>query len=186
MRRDDGRLLHTWRAGQARLDAYLDDYACLINALVSLYEATFDERWIDDAVSLADIVLSQFADAEHGGFFFTATDHEKLIARQKDVQDSSVPSGSAMTAMVLVRLGKLCGRTDYLEAAAGTLRSCVQLMTKAASFRPDAVGRRTLPGPHAGTRAGQRCRQCGSLHDSFRPTSPVLAEQDRGQPTRHW
>ena len=89
----DGRLLHSWRGGQAKLDAYLDDYACLINALVSLYEATFDERYIDEAVRLVDVVLAQFADPAGGGFFYTAADHEQLIARTKDLHDSSVPSG---------------------------------------------------------------------------------------------
>jgi uncharacterized protein YyaL (SSP411 family) len=82
MRRADGRLLHTWRAGQAKFDAYLDDYAALANALVSLYEATFDERYIDEAVRLVETMLKHFADAEAGGFFYTADDHEQLIARQ--------------------------------------------------------------------------------------------------------
>ncbi|HEX7379249.1 MAG TPA: thioredoxin domain-containing protein, partial [Pirellulales bacterium] len=81
MRREDGRLSHSWRAGQAKLDAYLDDYACLANALVSLYEAGFEERWIDAAAQLADILLADFEDHEAGGFFYTATGHEQLISR---------------------------------------------------------------------------------------------------------
>ena len=82
MSRNDGRLLHTWRHGQAKLDAYLDDYAYFVNALVTLYEATFNERWIDEAVRLADILIKHFADQQRGGFFFTADDHEALIAQQ--------------------------------------------------------------------------------------------------------
>ncbi|HRX79949.1 MAG TPA: thioredoxin domain-containing protein, partial [Pirellulaceae bacterium] len=101
MRRDDGRLLHSWRNGEAKLDAYLDDYSYLINALVSLYEASFDERWIDEAVKFADLVITHFSDTASGGFFFTADDHEQLIARNKDIHDSSVPSGNAMTATAL-------------------------------------------------------------------------------------
>src|SRR5262249_42456750 len=109
LRKPDGRLLHTWRAGQAKLDAYLDDYAALANALVSLYEATFDEGYVDEAIGLLEIVLKHLADKKGGGFFYTADDHEQLIARHKDIQDSSVPSGNSLAATVLVRLGKLTG-----------------------------------------------------------------------------
>jgi hypothetical protein len=136
MRRTDGRLLHAWRSGQARFDAYLDDYTCLANALVTVYEASFEERWIDAAVNLADTVLAEFEDKESGGFFFTAADHERLISRQKDVQDSSVPSGNSMAVTILLRLGKLCGRSDYLEAAERTLKTFVTLLEK----HPSAAG----------------------------------------------
>ena len=129
MSRPDGRLFHCWRGGRAKHDACLDDYTYLINALVTLYEAGFEERWIDEAVSLADIVLRHFADSQHGGFFYTADDHESLITRPKEVQDSSVPSGNAMAATGLVRLGRLCGRTDYLEAARSTLTATTSQMS---------------------------------------------------------
>ena len=128
MRREDGRLLHTCRGGNARFEAYLDDYACLADALVSLYEADFDERWIDEAVSLADVMLARFADPAAGGFFFTADDHETLVARPKDIQDSSTPSATAMAVMALLRLGKLTGRTDYLESAERTLHIFGEMM----------------------------------------------------------
>jgi hypothetical protein len=128
LRREDGRLLHSWRHGRAKFDAYLDDYTYLANALVTLYEADFDERWIDEAVRLVDIVLQHFADSEQGGFFYTADDHEQLIARHRDFQDSSVPSGNAMAAIVLLRLGKLCGRADYLQAAESTLQAGLHMM----------------------------------------------------------
>jgi len=140
MRRDDGRLLHTWRAGTAKYDAYLDDYAAIANALVSLYEATFDERCIDEAVRLVEIMLKHFVDASGGGFFYTADDHEQLIARHKDIQDSSVPSGNALAATVLVRLGKLTGRTQYLEAAEKTFRMAAGLLERA----PTAAGQMLL------------------------------------------
>jgi uncharacterized protein YyaL (SSP411 family) len=128
MRDQRGRLLHSWRDGQARFNAYLDDYACLANALVTLYETTFEERWIDEAVGLADTILQQFADTEAGGFFYTAADHEQLISRHKDVQDSSVPSGNAMAATALVRLGKLCGRADYLKQASKAMQAFAVLL----------------------------------------------------------
>jgi uncharacterized protein YyaL (SSP411 family) len=136
MSREDGRLLHTWRHGQAKLDAYLDDYACFANALVTLYESTLNERWIEEAVRLADVMLARFEDQQHGGFFFTADDHEVLIARNKDLQDASVPSGNAMAATALIRLGKLTGRTDFLEAARRAILAGLPLIERS----PAAAG----------------------------------------------
>lgn len=136
MSRADGRLLHTWRHGLAKLDAYLDDYAYLINALVTLYEATFNERWIDEAVRLTDVVLAHFHDRDRGGFFFTADDHEQLIARNKDLHDASVPSGNAMAATALLRLGRMTGEIRYLEAAERTLAMARSVMER----MPTAVG----------------------------------------------
>jgi uncharacterized protein len=129
MRRPDGRLLHVWR-GEAKLNAYLDDYACLANGLISLYEAGFEERYIDEGVRLADIILAHFADPSEGGFYFTADDHEALVARQQDWQDSSTPSGNAMAATALLRLGKLTGRRDYTDVAVGTLQAAAGLMER--------------------------------------------------------
>ncbi|MEK6236054.1 MAG: thioredoxin domain-containing protein, partial [Planctomycetales bacterium] len=139
MVREDGRLLHCWRAGEAKLDAYLDDYAYLIDALVTLHEASFDERRIDQAARLAEIVMSQFHDAEQGGFFFTAADAaetEQLPVRPKDFQDASVPSGTAMAATALLRLGKLTGQAEWLKAAERALQSHAAIMSQA----PSAVG----------------------------------------------
>jgi uncharacterized protein YyaL (SSP411 family) len=129
LRRDDGRLLHVWRHGVAKLDAYLDDYSYLINALVSLYEAGFEERWIDEAIQLAEVVLARFTDPA-GGFFYTADDHEQLIARHKDLHDGSVPSGNSMAAYGLLRLGKLTGRSEYLDAAQRTLQAATGVMQR--------------------------------------------------------
>lgn len=137
--RNDGRLLHSWRHGQAKFDAYLDDYTYLINALVSLYEASFDEEWIDEATRLADMVMRHFADPA-GGFFYTADDHEQLIARHKDQQDSSIPSGNSMAAYAFLRLGELTTRSDLLSAAEQTLRSASGLMGK----HPQAAGQMLL------------------------------------------
>jgi uncharacterized protein YyaL (SSP411 family) len=140
LRRDDGRLLHTWRQGRAKLDAYLDDYACLANALVSLYEATFDAGHLEEAARLADAMLEHFADEKGGGFFYTADDHEELIARNKDVSDASVPSSSAMAATALARLGKLTGKAAYADAATGTMEAAVGFMKQA----PTAMGQMLL------------------------------------------
>ncbi len=140
MRRNDGRLLHTWRAGTAKFDGYLDDYASFANALVSLYELTTNERWIDEAIRLLDTVLARFADPVDGSFFYTADDHESLITRTKELTDSSVPSGNAMAATALLRLGQLLGRRDYLDAAEQTLTAALPIMQRA----PMATGQTLL------------------------------------------
>jgi len=136
----DGRLLHTWRHGRAKLAAYLDDYAALANSLVTLYEATASERWIDEATRLVDVVLEQFADADGGGFFYTASDHEQLLTRTKELTDSSVPSGNSLAATALLRLGKLLGRRDYLVAAEKTLLAATSVLERA----PMAAGQMLL------------------------------------------
>ena len=127
MRTDEGRLLHSWRNGDARCNGYLDDYACLANALVSLYEADFSEAWIDWAVEMCEVMLKHFA-ADGGGFYFTSDDHEQLISRTKDLHDSSVPSGSGMAATALIRVGKLIGEQRFIDAAVATLETATDLM----------------------------------------------------------
>ena len=93
LRDADGRLLRTYNRGQARLGAYLEDHAFLLEAFLALYEATFDPRWFAAARELADTILARFADAERGGFFATADDHETLIARRKELEDTPIPAG---------------------------------------------------------------------------------------------
>jgi uncharacterized protein YyaL (SSP411 family) len=123
MRAPDGRLRRTYSAGsEPKLNAYLEDYSFLLNALVSLYEATFEPRWIEEALRLASVLLEQFWDDSNGGFFYTGKDHEQLIARTKDPHDSSIPSGNSMAATALLRLGKLTGRRDLLDRAETTLK----------------------------------------------------------------
>ncbi len=127
MRLDDGRLLHTYKDGRARLDAYLDDYANLIDGLTRLYEATGEPRWIESALELARVLLDEFGDPAHGGFFYTGHHHEALIARQKDFTDNATPSGNGMAATALLRLGALTGRDDLTQAGRSALES-VQLL----------------------------------------------------------
>ncbi len=112
MRGDDGRLLHTFKDGVAKLNAYLDDYANLIDGLTRLYEATGEPRWINSALDLSRIMIDEFADTERGGFFYTGKSHEELIARQKDIYDNATPSGNGMAATALLRLGAIAGRDD--------------------------------------------------------------------------
>ncbi len=122
LRTPAGRLLRTCGVNTpAKLNGYLEDYAYLVDALVTLYEATFEPRWLHEAVKLAEIMIEQFHDAKDGGFFATAKDHEELIARCKDIQDSSTPSGNGMAVMGLLRLAALTGRDDLRQRAEGTL-----------------------------------------------------------------
>ena len=123
LRCPDGRLFRTCGVEQpAKFPGYLEDYAYFADALVTLLEATFDPRWLRAASELADAMIRHFADAENGGFFYTADDHEELIARTKDHQDGSTPSGNAMAATALLRLAVLTGRRDFAAQAERTLK----------------------------------------------------------------
>jgi uncharacterized protein YyaL (SSP411 family) len=134
--RADGRLLRTYNRGQARLGAYLEDHAFLLEALLTLYETTFDPRWFAAARELAETILTRFADATHGGFFSTADDHEPLIARRKDLEDNPIPAGASAAAYGLLRLAALTGEHRYEEAAIGVLR----LLHAVAPQHPGAFG----------------------------------------------
>jgi uncharacterized protein len=136
MRGPDGRLLRTFNAGVARLAAYLEDHAFLLEALLVLYEATFEERWFSAGRDLADTIVARFADTDRGGFFSTADDHEKLIARRKDLEDSPIPAGGSSAALGLLRLAALTGEQRYEDAAAGQLA----LLHEVAVRHPTAFG----------------------------------------------
>ena len=119
----DGKLLATYREGKAHLNAYLDDYAFLIDALLAFLQCSWDRRWLDMAIHLADELLDSFEDKELGGFFFTSHNHEKLIQRSKSFMDDALPSGNGVAASVLGRLGHLLGDSRYLQASESTLRA---------------------------------------------------------------
>jgi hypothetical protein len=121
MQTAEGRLLRSWRGGQARLNGYLEDYADFIDGLLALYEATFDARWFVEARRLADLMIAHYADPA-GGFFDTSDDHETLVIRPKDLQDNATPSGNAMAASVLLRLAALTGAGRYRDLAEAGLR----------------------------------------------------------------
>ena len=127
MRDGDGRLLRTYNGGAARLPAYLEDHAFLLEALLTLYEASFDERFFRWARTLADEILGRFADPVRGGFFVSALDGERLITRRKDLEDHPIPSGSSSAAVGLLRLGALSGEPAYEQAALGAMRLALEL-----------------------------------------------------------
>jgi uncharacterized protein YyaL (SSP411 family) len=117
---DGKRLLHSYKDGRARFNAYLDDYANVADGLLALYQLTFDERWLRQAESFAQVLIDRFADEEQGGFYFTSSDHEELITRNKDVFDNATPSGNSVAADVFLRLAALLDRADFREQAEKT------------------------------------------------------------------
>ncbi|MBI5563417.1 MAG: thioredoxin domain-containing protein [Chloroflexi bacterium] len=116
LRSPNGRLLRTWKDGRAKLNAYLEDYAAVIEGLIELYQTIFDERWFVAARELADVMLQHFSDPA-GGFFDTSDDHEALVTRPKDLQDNAVPSGNALAATVLLKLYAFTGDDQYYKQA---------------------------------------------------------------------
>ncbi|HEY7553873.1 MAG TPA: thioredoxin domain-containing protein [Candidatus Binatia bacterium] len=119
----DGRLLHTYKDGIAKILGYLDDYAFLGVGLLDLFEATFDGSLLARARELADIMLDEFWDENDGAFFYTGKSHERLISRAKPAFDASIPSGNSMAAQLLLRLYHYTSEDDYLKKAETILRS---------------------------------------------------------------
>jgi uncharacterized protein len=185
MRDADGRLLRTYNRGQARLGAYLEDHAFLLEALLTLYETTFDPRWFAAARELADTILARFSDPEHGGFFATADDHEPLIARRKELDDTPIPAGASAAAFGLLRLATLSGEHRYEDAALGVLRllhvvapqhpTAFGHVLQALDFELAAVKEVAIVGPDA--RPLERV-----VRDEFRPHIVVAGGQVDGVP----
>jgi uncharacterized protein len=185
MRTPDGRLLRSFNAGEARLNAYLEDHAFLLEALLDLYEATFEERWFVEARALGDVLLARFADRERGGFFSTSDDHEALVARRKDLEDAPIPAGGSAAALGLLRLAALTGDTGYEEAALGQLR----LLHELAARHPVAFGHllraldRHLRGPREVALAGDAVAVAELLavvREALRPGLVVAAGPESG------
>jgi uncharacterized protein YyaL (SSP411 family) len=156
LRAPDGRLLRTYNEGRAKIGAYLEDHAYLLEALIMLFETTCDERWFIEATKLADTLIARFADPEHGGFYSTATDaDEPLITRRKDLDDSPIPAGQSSAAMALLRLSQLTGNAEYERQARGVL-----------SLLQDIAPRHPTSFAHA----------LQALHWNFAPARPIACE----------
>jgi uncharacterized protein YyaL (SSP411 family) len=134
MRDPAGRLLRTYKDGRARLNAYIEDHAFLLEALLSLYEATFEPRWFAAAGETADTMIDRFGDSERGGFFETSSDHEQLVARRKDLEDNPIPAGNSSAAYGLLRLAALTGEHAYARRAEEVFR----LLGRVAPQHPQA------------------------------------------------
>jgi len=135
LREPGGRLLRTYRAGQARLPAYLEDYAFLVHGLLRLHAATGESRWLDQARGLTDRMIADFSDTQEGGFFFTASDHESLLTRSKDPYDGALPGANSVAVLDLLAISRATGEKSYLEPARKTLES----LSTALSQNPAAM-----------------------------------------------
>ncbi len=135
--RQDGLLLRTYKDGTAKLNAYLEDYSFFIDGLLTLFEATGEIEWLEEALDITQTMIREFWDEQDGGFFFTGQSHEELIVRSKDFFDNATPSGNSVAADVLLRIGALTDNADYQRRAATILR-----LTAAAIRRyPSGFGR---------------------------------------------
>ena len=137
MSQPDGKLYRSYKDGQARLNAYLEDYAAFGIALVALYEATFDLRWLGEASRLTRLLIAQFGDDQNGGFYQTGLDHEQLVVRRKDFIDNAIPSGNSLTAELLLKLAVLTGNEDYRRQA----RLICLVMKESMARQPTGFGR---------------------------------------------
>jgi uncharacterized protein YyaL (SSP411 family) len=176
----DGRLLATYKDGVAHLNAYLDDHAFLLDALLELLQAEFRADDLDAARQIAEILLEKFEDREAGGFYFVAHDHEKLIHRAKPGHDNATPSGNGVAAFALQRLGHLIGEPRYLEAAARAIRLYYPAMERQASgfvSLATALDEHLAPPQIVILRgdAGAMARWQQSLARTYRPDTMVIA-----------
>jgi uncharacterized protein YyaL (SSP411 family) len=132
-----GLLQRTWKDGTAKLNGYVEDYANVIDGLLTLYQVSGEIRYFVEAKRLADLMITEFWDEDAGGFFFTSNDHEDLIVRNKDFYDNATPSGNSVAADVLLRIVKLTGEEKYERFAIATLRLAASQIRK----HPQAFGR---------------------------------------------
>jgi hypothetical protein len=126
--RKGDRLLVTYRKGESKLNAYLDDYAYTIEALLSLYESNFKLEYLDSALALNEALLKHFWDEKDAGFYFTSDDHEKLITRSKKPYEGAIPSGNSVAVWNMLRLSYFTDNKDYREKAERTINSFAEMM----------------------------------------------------------
>ena len=130
MRDQSGRLYRTHTDGESKLNAYLPDYACMIDGLLALHRATQKQQWLDSAAQLQEKQNQLFWDEKAGGYFYTSNDHESLLARAKRVNDGAVPSGNSVSADNLLTLARLKGRNEYVEMSRKTALNAAELLTQ--------------------------------------------------------
>ena len=135
--RPEGQLLRSYREGQAKLPGFLEDYSFVADGLLALYEATFERRWLDSAVELADEMIALFWDESAGAFYDTGLSHEELVIRPRDVFDNAQPCGGSVASDLLLRLSVVTGNEDYATKAVAPLRTLAELMGRA----PAGTGR---------------------------------------------
>jgi uncharacterized protein YyaL (SSP411 family) len=129
LRQDNGRLLRSWKDGEAKLNGYLEDYSYLIEGLLELYQTTFDPHWFVAAQELAETMLEHFADSE-GTLYDTSDDHEALITRPRDLQDNATPSGNAMAVTTLLKLAGFTNDLRYVDIAQQALAQMQPMLSQ--------------------------------------------------------
>lgn len=177
----DGRLLATCKDGRAHLNAYLDDYVFLADAILELQQTRFDGAEVEFARQLLDVVLQHFVDGAAGGFFFTSDDHEQLIHRSKSFTDDATPAGNAVAAFVLQRMGYLLGETRYLQAAENTIRAAWLGLEKYPHAHTTLLSalEELLNPPEIVILRGRKSRTwAAELHKLYAPRRLVLAVPD--------
>jgi uncharacterized protein YyaL (SSP411 family) len=184
----DGRLLRSWKDGDARIGGFLEDYAFFLDGLLALYRATLDTRWLDEAMRLADLMVAEFGDPDGPGFYDTSASHETPVARPRDLHDGATPSGNSVASDALLRLGAMTGNEAYSGRASELLRAMAGTMRE----HPLAAGRYLSAvdfylGPIkevvlAGDRDSSELQALlDALYDGFHPNVIVgFADQDRG------
>ena len=130
LRSDNGRLMHSFKDGKSSGGGFQDDYACFINGLIDLYEASYVSGWLREAVELAEEMVERFWDPEGSSFFFTEAGETDLIVRSRNPFDNATPSGNSMAALAMMRLGALTGRESLWEKGVGTVASFAGLLER--------------------------------------------------------
>jgi uncharacterized protein YyaL (SSP411 family) len=182
LKTEGGRLRRSWMDQRPGPAGYLEDHAYCAAAFLTLYEYSGDERWFTRAKELADIAIDHFEDAELGGFFSTADDHESLIVRRKDIEDNPIPSGNSAIALALLRLAALTGEQRYRDSATRTLQQVQRIAGRLAlgfghalsaiDFYLGPVSEIALVGP-----ADQRAALRAGVLSTYRPRT-VLASRE--------
>jgi uncharacterized protein YyaL (SSP411 family) len=189
MRGDNGRILRTWRNGQAKLLGYLEDYACLADGLLALHEATLEPRWLREAVVVAGGMVDLFWEDTVGGFYDTGHDHEELVIRPRDVFDNAQPCGGSVATDILLKIAVITGSDDFAGKGATPLRALLPLLGRTPSATGHWLGALDFyvslpkevvivgPSGHAETRA-----MLGTVGGRFLPNRVVVGVADPDAP----
>ena len=133
---EEGRLLASYSGGEAKLNAYLDDYAFFVEGLIALHKATGNQKWLDEANRITEKQIELFWDEKRHGFYFTSSDHESLLARTKNFTDNVQPSGNSISAQNLLDLAEKLDRDDYLEKARLTINAALPHLERSPAIAP--------------------------------------------------
>jgi uncharacterized protein YyaL (SSP411 family) len=189
MRGDNGRILRTWRNGQAKLLGYLEDYACLADGLLALHEATLEPRWLRETVAVVGGMVDLFWDDAVGGFYDTGHDHEELVIRPRDVFDNAQPCGGSVATDILLKIAVITGSDDFAGKGATPLRALLPLLGRTPSATGHWLGALDFyvslpkevvivgPSGHAETRA-----MLGTVGGRFLPNRVVVGVADPDAP----